>query len=467
MLKGGKSMLSLTVLNCVVPGVPNVLPIGPLMIASIVRQAGYDAKFYDYQTFKVTEGKISPDVFYQFLKQADTEIVALGAMSGNMPTILPAIKRYKEDYPDKKIILGGPGATDTPLEIMKSCPIDFIVYGEGEFTTVDLLKAIETGADFSKVRGIWYRSKEGIVRTEPRERITDLDSLPYPAYDLINFDDYDNGLHIMTSRGCPYNCKFCSTHTIWGHQVTERSIESIVEEIETIKERITWITFCDDNLALKPDRQLKLCRMLREKNIKLPWMTYGRINLMTEELVKEMVAAGCEEIFFGIESGSQRILNILEKKIDLEHSRNIIKMTAKHVLQVNTSYIWGYPFENVDDLVDTLLAVGMDEQIENVVPHLYLLGPFVNTPIYKEYHQSLKFSPDFIPNVGSVPVSESVKKLPDVCEFIEKHPQICTPFYHYDHPDLREKQVIINKIIAQHHERRKAIGPGARMKESN
>jgi len=457
-------MLSVTVCNAVVPAVstsPSVLPIGPLMIASVLRRAGFEVAFRDYQTCCTAANRADPDAFYRFVSGLGTEIVALGAMSGIMPTMLPALRRLKSEQPDRILILGGPGPTDTPVDIMNICPVDVIVAGEGEATIVELIRALQDGRPLDTVAGIWFRRDGRPVGTGRRPRLRDLDRLPPPAYDLIDFADYSGGLHIMTSRGCPYRCKFCSTHSIWGHRVTERSIAAVVDEIASVSDRITWMTLCDDNLALKPDRLRLLCRLLRERDLGLPWMSYGRINLIDEGLIEAMAAAGCEEVFYGIESGSQRVLDALDKRIDLKQARAVVKMTASRILRVNTTYIWGYPFENPGDLVDTLMAVAEDERIDRVVPHLYLLGPLVNTPLYREYHRLLRFAPDFVPHVASVPVGTDLEQFPELVDFIRRHPRVSTPFHHYDHPTLAEKRGLIERVRQRSRATDRPVGPAA------
>lgn len=454
-------MSDIAIVNATIPATTNVVPLGPLQIVSVLERQGYEVDFRDYQTEGRRTRLPSPDTFYEFLCTLDSPILGISVMAGNLPTVLGAVQKLKRMQPERVIVLGGPGATDAPALILRDFPIDMIVRGEGEVTVVELMAALKSHADLATVAGLSFRRDGQIIHTPNRKRITDLDSLPPPAYDRIDFANYHRGLHVMTSRGCPYDCGFCSTHTIWERQVTNRRIESVIQEIKSVRDRITWITFCDDNLMLTERRILDLCRQLREQDLAIPWMSYGRINLATEEIIREMAACGCEEVFYGIESGSNRVLGILGKKLHIEDTYPVLKMTAQHIQQVNSSFIWGYPFETLDDFYDTIFALGQNEQMPGVTPHFYLLGPFIGTPIYRQYGHQKKFEIDFIPNVGTVPVKEKLGPYPELVALIQAYPDLFVAYYHYDHEDLPSKRAVIRAL----QERRKLAEPSVQNRE--
>lgn len=441
-------MEDIAVVNATIAGTPAAVPLGPLSVVASLEAAGYRVRFLDYQVQRVAGARVAGATFWNAIRHLDAPVIGISTMSGNLPYVLWAVRKLKAERPDQVVILGGPGATDAPVDILRHFPVDVIVCGEGERTTVELLKALHEGTDLERVHGIAYRRPDGEISVTPRrERITDLDGLPWPAYHHIDMADYAHGLHVMTSRGCPYDCAFCSTHSIWERRVTNRTIASVLDEIESMRDRVNWITFCDDNLCLQPERITELCRGLTERGLnRIPWMTYGRVNLMTEPMVRMMAEAGCEEIFYGIESGSNAVLARLKKKIRIEEAHEVLRMTSRYVLQTNSSYIWGYPFETLDDFLETLMAVTEDQRIPGVTPHFYQLGPFAQTPLYQEYHELLRFDPEKVANVGTIPVNERLTSYPELVELIETYPRIFTAFYHYDHPELAMKRKLLDQI---------------------
>jgi radical SAM superfamily enzyme YgiQ (UPF0313 family) len=437
----------IAVINATIAGTPAAVPIGPLSVVASLEGAGYQVHFLDYQVQQVAGPRVSGATFWRGIRHLDLPILGISTMSGNLPYVLWAVRKLKEERPDQIVILGGPGATDASEEILAHFPVDVVVRGEGEITTVELVNALRMGQDLADVRGIAYRCDGEVRLTPPRERLRNLDRLPWPAYHHIDMADYAHGLHVMTSRGCPFGCTFCSTHSIWQRRVTSRSMESVLAEIESMRNRISWITFCDDNLCLQPERVVELCRGLVERGLsKIPWMTYGRVNLMTEALVRTMAKAGCEEVFYGIESGSNAVLARLRKKIRIEEAREVLRMTSHYVLQTNSSYIWGYPFETLDDFLETIMTVSEDQRIPGVTPHFYQLGPFAQTPLYQEYHHLLRFDPESIPNVGTIPVNERLTAFPELVDLIRTYPRIFPAFYHYDHPELPLKRRLLEQI---------------------
>jgi len=440
------TMSDIAIVNATIAGRTNTVPIGPLLIVAVLENEGYEVVFRDYQTAGSRSRMPSPQTFYEFVRELDSPIVGISAMAGNLPTVLGAIRRLKKEEPDRIIVLGGAGATDAPDQILRHFPVDIIVRGEGEETTLELMAALKTGTKLDAVAGISFQQDGQIIHTPNRPRITNLDRLPFPAYHKIDFADYYNGLHVMTSRGCPYNCGFCSAHTIWQRRVTNRSIENVIHEIKGVRDQITWITFCDDNLMLSPQRILDLCRRLREEELDIPWMSYGRINLATKEIIQEMAAAGCQEVFYGIESGSNRVLEILRKKLRIEDTFPVLEMSADYIQQVNTSFIWGYPFETTEDFYDTILALGQNEQLSGVTPHFYLLGPLLNTPIYQEYGHLTRFDINFFPNVSTIPINEHLTNYPELVELVQGYPDLFVAYYHYDHETLPAKRRVISTL---------------------
>lgn len=423
------------------------IPIGPLMIAAVLEDHGYSVQFKDYQTYRA-ERKLSPDTFYNFMQMPE-RIVGISAINGDTPTILGAICRLKEEHPDKIVILGGPGPTDLPTEILENFPVDIIVVGEGEETIVEVMQALDSGRDLSSVAGIAYRENGQVFSNPRRRRIKDLDSLPLPAYHQIDFEDYNYMGASMTIRGCPYKCAFCSVHSVWERKITQRSVDNVVEELSLLQEKkVNRIFFYDDTFVLEHKRVVELARKMKEEGIDVPWSCYGRINLMTPELLDTMSTHGCMEILYGIESGSNNVLNKINKKFTIEKASEVIEMTIKYIESVETSYIWGYPFETVEDFYDTLMITFQQIRMPAVTPRIALLSPLPKSPIYLEYKHFTEFPDDveIARRLGFLPGRGKLLDYPNVVNLAKKYPEIFPSFYYFAHDLFEQKLEIINNM---------------------
>jgi radical SAM superfamily enzyme YgiQ (UPF0313 family) len=423
------------------------VPIGPLLITAVLEDHGYSVQFADYQTYQA-ERKLSPDTFYNFI-QVPERILGISAINGDTPTILGAVRRLKEENPDKIVILGGPGPTDLPTEILEAFPVDIIVVGEGEETIVEVMQALEGEKNLSDIPGIAYRENDHIILNPRRKRIKDLDSFPFAAYHKIDFKDYDYLGATMTIRGCPYKCAFCSVHSVWERKITQRSAENVVEELQLLQEKkIKRLFFYDDTFVLDPKRVVEIVKKMREEAIDIPWSCYGRVNLMTPELFDTMSSNGCVEILYGIESGSNNVLNKINKKFTIEQALKVVEKTAEYFERVETSYIWGYPFETLEDFYVTFMIVFHQIRMPNVTPRIGLLSPLPKSPIYQQYKHLIKFPDDveIAHCLGFLPGREKLFEYPDVVALAKEHQEIFPSFYYFPHDSFEQKLKIVKTM---------------------
>lgn len=421
------------------------LPIGPLRIISILEEHGFSVDFKDYQLYDPTHHP-DPDEFYTFMKPFE-DIVGISVICNALPTVLGAVKRLKEEHPDKTVILGGPAPTDVGAKILEEYPVDIIVMGEGEYTIVELMEALQKGTSLDQVNGIIYRENGHIKTTPRRERIHDLDSLPLPAYHHIDFVDYRKLACIMTARGCPYKCGFCSAHSIWQRHMEYRSIENIVEEVLLVEDKSMMLGFLDDTFVAQKKRSMDLIDAIRAEGVDLPYTCNGKITIMDDELLTKLSETGCFQLFYGVESGSNRILKLLDKGHTIEQARDVIRKTVTYEFErVRTSYIWGYPFASSEEFYDTLMSMGEDIRLKKAVTQMSLLSPLPSSPIFKEYHHLIKFDPTIQSRAGGLPIQQALKNYPHVIEMIKEHPHIFSSFYYYGHSDFPQKLETISKI---------------------
>jgi radical SAM superfamily enzyme YgiQ (UPF0313 family) len=423
------------------------LPTGLLGLAAVLREQGFTVALHDYQLCSEPR-KPDPETLFRFVP-TDAPVVGVSAMCNSLPTVLGAIERLKQERPWQTVILGGPAATDTPGPIVERFPVDVIVRGEGEATLAELMPLLAVGAPrerLEQVAGISFRNGRRVVHTPPRRRIQNLDSLPVPAYDLVNLAHYDGVLPVVAVRGCPYECAFCSAHSIWERRLTSRSPAHIAAEVRAWQGRARQVDFHDDTFTLNRSRVRAIIRALRKRGVHLPWSCNARVNLMTESYIEEMAALGCSEIFYGIESGSNRVLARIAKQITIDQARRTVAKTARSMKGVVTSYIWGYPFETVDDLYETLMSVADDLRTPGVRPQVGLLAPLPRSPLKNSPYVRLRFDPAFV-SPAIFPATDSLGGYPQLITMIRSHPNLFSAFYHFDHPELEAKRAMLDRLV--------------------
>ncbi len=288
-----------------------------------------------------------------------------------------------------KIIVGGPH-TSVALDTIPDF-VDYVVQGEGERAILDIINGKEN---------------KRVVRTE---RIKDLDSLPFQPWDIFSELPYDYTCPWMdikpvftmnTSRGCPFNCAFCSVGSIWGKQYTYFSADRIISEIEYLIKNFgaKGIYFREDNFTLNRRRVVEFCEKLIKKNVNIHWACETRVStLCNEELIKLMSAAGCRAVYLGVESGSQRILDILNKRITVEQIERAIRLCKKYNIRTYCSLITGAPGETYEDYLLT------KQLIDKLKPYTYGFNVFVGIPDSKLYKYVLDNNLyEYIDDIGLV-----------------------------------------------------------------
>jgi len=259
-------------------------------------------------------------------------------------------------------VLGGPHVTFTAKETLSNYSfVDYVVRGEGEFTMLELVKSIKKGEEPKSVLGLSYRAKSGVIKeNRPRPPLMNLDALPMPAYHLLPMSKYTfQGYRfatMVTSRGCPFKCVFCSSSRICGKRWRGHSAERVVNEIEFLTDRykIKFIEFLDDTFTFDKNRVKEICNEIANRGIDVMWTGSSRVNLFNRELALKIKSAGCQIVYFGVESGSQRILNLMKKGITLEQSVKAIRLAKEVGINTVASFILGMPDESVEEANATI-----------------------------------------------------------------------------------------------------------------
>ena len=335
------------------------IPLGIAYIAAVLRNALIDVDIIDAAALDLTNKQLR-----ERLIQRNPDIVGITATTPIFNAAIITAKIVKDET--KAItVVGGVHPTVLPNETIKHNAIDIIVHGEGELTTLELVKAIKQNKDLKTVKGLSFKSNGEIITTPPREPIKDLDSLPFPARDLLPFHLYHGyetmtrrtpATHVMTSRGCPFNCVFCATKTIWGRSVRMRSPSNIVDEIEHLinKFHIREILLYDDTFNINLERAEAICDEIISRKLNISWKAQARVHPLTEELLRKMKRANCWCVYFGVESGDPEILHNTNKGITMEQVDQAFKLTKKVGLRTAAYFMLGLPMDNETTMKKTI-----------------------------------------------------------------------------------------------------------------
>jgi anaerobic magnesium-protoporphyrin IX monomethyl ester cyclase len=416
------------------------LPLGPLYLTAVLREHGIEVDFRDYQLLEEDE-LFAPETLCSFLRDP-APIIGISCMANLIPFVLYAMPLLKERYPDRTIILGGVGTAFIEKEILERIPeVDIIHRGEGERTVPALIEALREGRPLDAIPGLFYRRNGTVIQNPPVSRITDLDGLPRPSYDGLDFKRYI-GHNILGSRGCPYPCTFCSITPLWGWKAYSRSNQNIIDEMSLMyhEHGVRQFLFQDEYFVSSPERMIDFSRLLKKSGMDVTYKIFARVNLVNEESLKAMADSGCVEIRFGIESGSDRILQLIRKGFDSHSALKTVSLAKKHIDSVDTFYIWGYPFETKEDMGDSIFQMitfrGM-----GVRPLPSLLTYLPQTQIYHDIEDKskLEFCHYLLPEymISGIEKRISVRiaiddRYAELFRFVEENRDIFPGFFQFD-----------------------------------
>ncbi|UCG53881.1 MAG: cobalamin-dependent protein [Dehalococcoidia bacterium] len=292
------------------------------------------------------------------------------------------------------VIVGGPHPSGLPEQTAQIPNIDFVVIGEGELTLLELVEAVQSKeTSFSHIDGLAYKLDDRIIITNRRSLIENLDTIPFPARDLLNLKLYhstptkkvsggESSTPMLTGRGCPYNCIYCISNLIWQRRYRVRSPQNIVDEIEECvnKYNLTEFNFHDDAFTFLEDHVINVCKEIQRRKLDISWVCFGRIGNISRNRVVEMKKAGCKMISFGIESGSQEILKLMRKNITMDQISQDVKIVKDEGVAVHASFMLGNIGETRETAEKTIkLAKKLD--IDNAT--FFITTPFPGTDLYK------------------------------------------------------------------------------------
>lgn len=395
-------------------------PLGLGYLGAILEENGIEVKIVDclmegWDTrLRITDDLIQIGLSFEdiekIIRTYEPDIVGANNLftkqRKNAHTIYDIAKRI-----DANIITlaGGAHPTVMPELVLADKNVDYVVIGEGERTIIELVRLIEGKTDVSSLDGVGYR-ENGEIKIIPKTRfIEDLDSLPFPAWHLLNMEKYF-GLKashgdrrrrrfspVITSRGCPAQCTFCSAYAVWGRGFRYRSPESVVGELKQLKQLygIEEIMFEDDNLTLNPQRAEEIFDLMIRERLNMEWDTPNGIAAWTlnENLLDKMKASGCCSLNFALESGNQYILDsVIRKPLNLEKVKPLVRYAQKIGLDVGIFLVVGMPGETEEQIWDSFR---LSAELGIYTPHISIATPYPGSALYDLCKERKLFSPEF------------------------------------------------------------------------
>lgn len=335
-------------------------PLGLAWLAAVLEENDIPVQIIDALIEKKNLETLSKDV-----EKYGPDLIGITCVTHMRYDAFKTADMVKEALPDTTVVMGGPHVTFTAEDTLKNIrSVDIIVRGEGEITFPELIEVSETNGNLTGIKGISFRSGGKIIHNPNRPFIEDLDSLPFPARHLLPMEKYEfkipftdvRATNVLSSRGCPFGCTYCSTSTMWGKRIRMRSPSNIVDEIEQITKKygIKGIYFFDDTFTFQKSRTISVCNEIIDRGLDVTWLCESRADVVDRELLTKMKEAGCKVITFGLESGSQRMLNNIKKSIRINQSINAINLCREVGIKSKAFFMYSLPGETPEELEATI-----------------------------------------------------------------------------------------------------------------
>jgi anaerobic magnesium-protoporphyrin IX monomethyl ester cyclase len=354
--------------------------VGLAILAAVVEKNGFEVMVLDCPALHMTYNHIKQEI-----ASFKPDIVGITSVTPTFSSALKVAHITKEAYPQTLVVFGGPHVTIADDQfILQYQDVDVIVKGEGEQTMVDLVHYVSGAVRLEEVAGITYRKNGQLVRTANRPCIDNLDELPPPAYHYFPLNKYrifgKLGLPMVTGRGCTSECGFCLIPQIGGNIYRTKTSAKVVDEMEWLRDHYhpDFLTFNDEVFTLDKKRVSAICSEIRQRKITIPWDCQTRADLVSKELLYTMRAANCQLVSFGVESGSQKILNAMKKGTTVQQNEMAIRWAKEAGLSVTVSLIIGYPGETKETLKQTINFMKKTEPDDI---YLFLATPYPNTEL--------------------------------------------------------------------------------------
>ena len=355
----------------------SVVPIGLYYVGAFLKANDYDVEILNWHNINKR-----PEGIKEKIMESKPGVIGFSILHANRWGGIEIAHIAKQVDPKVKIIFGGIGATFLWEHFLTHFnEVDFVVIGEGEYAFLELIKCAnkETYEDIENIKGIAFRKKGEVIKTEDSKAIEDLDKLPIPA-------KYFKFHHVSSSRGCPHSCAFCGSSQFWGPKVRFHSPEYFVNQLELLyKKGVIFFYFSDDTFTMKKNRVIEICKKIVMKKLKITWVAISRVDYVNEEILYWMRKAGCVQISYGVESGSDEIRNlVLNKNINTEQIKKAFALTKEYGILARAYYIYGSPGETWETIQESIDLI-CDTKPLSII--FYILDIFPGTKLYADFKQ--------------------------------------------------------------------------------
>jgi radical SAM superfamily enzyme YgiQ (UPF0313 family) len=348
-------------------------PYGLFSLGAQAIRAGHQVKVLNLSAFAWTKVE-------EVVRALDADVYGMSCWTANRRGVALVAKCIKSHHPGAHVVVGGPHATPLGPELLSHHPeIDTICVGESDVTFLELVDRIGAGASTNGIAGTVHRDGDRVVTAPERASIKDLDTLASPQ-------DYFDTHILMTSRGCPWACTFCGAETSWGRGFRAQSIGYVVGALSKQVERlpVKMVQIKDDTFTTNKKRVLEMCRAMRDEGLRFLWSCDTRVDLLTEELLREMRLAGCQRLSLGVESGSQRILDAIDKKITPDEILESTRIAKRYGIRVRYYMMLGNRGETEDTFRETLRFLARAQ------PHEYIFSCLSIYPGTRDFDEAEK-----------------------------------------------------------------------------
>ncbi len=442
-------------------------PIGLMTLVGVAEREGYGVSYFDYQLCSSTD-LFRTGALRDWLGRQDTPVsrdkIGLGAMSNLLPFAVLSARDLKETY-QASILLGGAGPSGVARGIVDSFEwVDAAFTGEAEVSLPAYLSGVPHAPGIAS---------KGHVSPDPK-RTFSLDSLPLVPevverhYSAEVIADDRTGVSMITSRGCQYKCRFCSIEAGFNSGVTKRSPDNVCEEI-TRWNRLGKhvILFQDDIFTRSEKRVAALCDRFRRLPFRFLWKCFAHVNHVTPEMLRDMHASGCVQVRYGIESGSNRLLEAIDKQFSIEKALEVVRYSCQIMDSVHVSFIYGFPGETEEEFQQTMAAAEACREMGATILS-FMLSPLPGTRLFRETNLRVEYSPELTPeyvNSGhEIVMGAEQIVLPEhqyIFDLVAAHPRVFPGFFHYDYQNS-----VRSKAKRMHAARLKGFFPKTTARES-
>lgn len=396
--------------------------IGLSYIHSVLGQKGHDVELLFLNNFGHER---SEDVFFKRVDDWRPQLVGFQIFSMNRVSTFSAIRKLQTRHTDIKIVIGGVHTSVMYAQILKEFPHVIAVIGEGEQTFAELAECFESGRSYDDLAGIAYCRDGTVIVTRPRKLLKDLDALPFPRHE--KFFDNEPGrtvAHVISSRGCPFDCSFCCLKAVSMRKYRARDMEKVVEEIKHLKTRyprLRRVQFHDDSFMLDNRRVIEFCKMIIAEHLGLKFICSARVKPISGEMFHWMEKAGFVKIMFGLETGSPKLLESIHKKVTRTDVINLFNTLKPFNFITTTFLMCGFPGEDDVTIQETIDLVKTTQKISyNWIAGIGKLWVYPGTEVYDIMKKRGKISDDFWLSGRPVPYFTAEQDLGTLIKFEEK-----------------------------------------------